>query len=156
MPEINFDTLFIVGLILASVIGQIFKKKEQDTEQKKDNNSDFEPSLNDVVKEFWSKATGELQNESSTPPPLPEKIDYDESKDPIDYDEEKPIKSVEFQKEVELVESDYDYNSDLDITPKPTVSNKIHQLLSSPSSLKTSFLIKEILDPPISLRDRHQ
>ena len=87
---------------------------------------------------------------------LPEKIDYDESKDPIDFDEEKPIKSVEFQKEVELVESDYDYKSDLDITPKPTVSNKIHQLLSSPSSLKTSFLIKEILDPPISLRNRHQ
>ena len=52
MPDINFDTLFIVGLILASVIGQIFKKKEQETEQKKDNNSDFEPSLNDVVKEF--------------------------------------------------------------------------------------------------------
>ena len=70
MPDINFDTLFIVGLILASVIGQIFKKKEQDTEQKKDNNSDFEPSLNDVVKEFWAKATGELQSESSTPPPL--------------------------------------------------------------------------------------
>ena len=156
MPDINFDTLFIVGLILASVIGQIFKKKEQETEQKKDNNSDFEPSLNDVVKEFWAKATGELQSESSTPPPLPEKIDYDESKDPIDFDEDKPIKSVEFQKEVELVESDYDYKSDLDITPKPTVSNKIHQLLSSPSSLKTSFLIKEILDPPISLRNRHQ
>ena len=60
MPDINFDTLFIVGLILASVIGQIFKKKEQETEQKKDNNSDFEPSLNDVVKEFWAKATGEF------------------------------------------------------------------------------------------------
>ena len=79
------------------------------------------------------KSHRELQSESSTPPPLPEKIDYDESKDPIDFDEEKPIKSVEFQKEVELVESDYDYKSDLDITPKPTVSNKIHQLLSSPS-----------------------
>jgi len=40
MPDINLDTLFIVGLILASLIGKIFKKKEPDDSVEKKIDSD--------------------------------------------------------------------------------------------------------------------
>ena len=34
MPDINLDSLFIVGLILASLLGKIFKKKEPAEKEK--------------------------------------------------------------------------------------------------------------------------
>ena len=54
MPEINLDTLFIVGLILASLIGKIFKKKEPTDSI--DKNVDSETSLEDVLKDAWKKS----------------------------------------------------------------------------------------------------
>jgi hypothetical protein len=38
MPDINLDSLFIVGLILASLLGKIFKKKR--TCRKRETNTE--------------------------------------------------------------------------------------------------------------------
>ena len=42
MPDINLDSLFIIGLILASLIGKIFKKG--DPEEKQRGKEKKEPS----------------------------------------------------------------------------------------------------------------
>ena len=55
MPDINLDTLFIVGLILASLIGKFFKKKEPTDSS--ETSADSETSLESVLKDAWQKAT---------------------------------------------------------------------------------------------------
>ena len=70
MPDINLDSLFIIGLILASIIGKIFKKG--DPEEKQSGKEKKEPSLEDVIKNAWQKATNPDEIvKSEAPPPLP-------------------------------------------------------------------------------------
>lgn len=57
MPDINLDSLFIVGLILASLLGKIFKKKEPAEKEKPIQKEESSDSLEDVLKEAWQKVT---------------------------------------------------------------------------------------------------
>jgi hypothetical protein len=151
MPDINLDSLFIVGLILASVIGQIFKKKEKDTESKSvhSGNEKSEPTLEEVVKDVWAKASDSLYGINQAPSPIPpetstQRLDESTQKEKdsiINETTEAITKSVEsnLQKEVSVVEI--------------SRGEKLLNTLSSSSTLKNSFIIKEILDKPITLRD---
>ena len=69
MPDINLDTLFIVGLILASLIGKIFKKKEPDDSVEKKIDSDT--SLEDALKDAWQKVIKQPEEKTEPTPPLP-------------------------------------------------------------------------------------
>jgi len=73
MPDINLDSLFIVGLILASLLGKIFKKKEPAEKEKPIQKEESSDSLEDVLKEAWQKVTNPREEFSEAPPPL----DYD-------------------------------------------------------------------------------
>ena len=102
MPDIQFDSLIILLLVLASLIGRLFKKKDENapsppTRQPREGSDSDEveedtPELRDVLRDFWekSRATGEQQyqrkeqsieeipEEYLVPSPLP----IEASKDP--------------------------------------------------------------------------
>ena len=157
MPDINLDSLFIIGLILASLIGRIFKKG--DPEEKKSGKENDEPSLEDVIKDAWQKATNpEKVVEREVPPPLPAKL----------------LNVTEIEDAPPVLKKTSISNPTLNIVPKANSSKKhefghsvpqnemsvkgniYKELLSSKSSLQQAFILKEILGKPVSLKSENQ
>jgi len=105
--------------------------------------------LEEVVKDVWAKASDSLYGINQAPPPIPpetstqrlEESTQKEKDSIINETTEAITKSVEsnLQKEVSVVEI--------------SRGEKLLKTLSSSSTLKNSFIIKEILDKPITLRD---
>jgi hypothetical protein len=156
MPEINLDTLFIVGLILASLIGKIFKKKEPaDSIEKK---VDSDTSLEDVLKNAWEKATNQSEEKTEVPPPLPTEPSLQVS----EFEEPPvPINPISSNRQSRNDPSLYDSisnsvwdNTEIKIKKKKRVTYK--NQLSSKASLKSAFVLREILDQPVSIRRENQ
>ena len=156
MPDINLDSLFIIGLILASLIGRIFKKG--DPEEKQSGKENKEPSLEEVIKDAWQKATNpEKVVEREVPPPLPSKLlNVTEIEDSLPVSKktftQKPtlnvIPKANSSKEREFWHS----------VPQNEISvkgNIYKELLSSKSSLQQAFILKEILGKPVSLKSEN-
>ena len=155
MPDLPIDTLFIVGLLLASFIGKLMegkakKRKEVPTDQTERNRDDTlgpteEKNLGDILRE----AFGEVIQEPS--PPVVTEIDSN-----LDYAVSEKSDNLSHKAKIELKEE----------KPKPTKSaiynsaisqNNTRQwlkkeALGSKVSLRRSFLVKEVLDQPPGLR----
>ena len=152
MPDINLDTLFIVGLILASLIGKFFKKKEPTDSS--ETSADSETSLESVLKDAWQKATQSSTKQKETPLPLPDsnlssaktiKVDR-----PPALVTTSTIKPVIESTPMDSI-SDTTWNTpEQDVKSKNSITYK--ELLSSKASLKQAFILREILDQPVSIR----
>ena len=159
MPDINLDSLFIIGLILASLIGKIFKKG--DPEEKQRGKEKKEPSLEEVIKEAWQKATNPEQIvKSEVEPPLPPNLLND--------------KLTQIEDTSTVLNNTSNFQPIVDVVPKPKSTkergvwhsvpqneisvkkNAYKELLSSKSSLQQAFILKEILGKPVSLRPDKQ
>ncbi len=158
MPDINLDTLFIIGLILASVVGKFFKKDEPEagkaTEagKAKSKNGESEGSLEDVIKEVWKKATETRKVQPSTPFELSNQETLVENENIEICSEE----STNIESSVDILNTaktpEYGLKNieiDEDIKNKTMYLN----LLSSKNNLRSAFVIKEILDRPVSLKN---
>ena len=155
MPDINLDSLFIVGLILASLLGKIFKKKEPAEKEKPIQKEESSESLEDVLKEAWQKVTNPREEFSEGPPPL-------------NYDSELPESTVTTEEVADTVPIPAVIDTTIQTSVKDsdlkgfwhTSTNKIdsrqgesyRKMLSSRSSLKHAFVLKEILGEPVSIR----
>ena len=155
MPDINLDSLFIVGLILASLLGKIFKKKEPAEKEKPIQKEESSESLEDVLKEAWQKVTNPREEFSEGPPPL-------------NYDSELPESTVTTEEVADTVPIPAVIDTTIQTSVKDsdlkgfwhTSTNKIdsrqgesyRKMLSSKSSLKHAFVLKEILGEPVSIR----
>ena len=160
MPDINLDSLFIIGLILASLIGRIFKKG--DPEEKQSGKEKKEPSLEDVIKDAWQNAT------------KPEQVVKSEVQPPVPPNNLLNDNVTEIEDTSTVLNNTSDSQPVVDVVPK-TMSNKergvwhsvpqneisvkkkaYKELLSSKSSLQQAFILKEILGKPVSLRPNKQ
>ena len=160
MPDINLDSLFIIGLILASLIGKIFKKG--DPEEKQRGKEKKEPSLEDVIKEAWQKATN------------PEQIVKSEVEPSLPPNNLPTNKVTEIENSSTVLNNTSNFQPIVDVVPKPKSTkergvwhsvpqnensvkkNAYKELLSSKSSLQQAFILKEILGKPVSLRPKNQ
>ena len=156
MPDIPIDTLFIIGLVIASFVGKFFQKKNEDSSTPKSkpantSSSDGKnPTLRDVLKEAWERANQPevLQPEftDTIPPPLP--IEEVESK----TEDEKQLSNNILPQAVAIKkEEDFPTYSSRN-SRQGTHSWIKRDLFSSRNSLKQAFVLKEILDKPKSLR----
>jgi hypothetical protein len=160
MPDINLDSLFIIGLILASLIGKIFKKG--DPEEKQRGKEKKEPSLEQVIKEAWQKATN------------PEQIVKSEVEPSLPPNNLPTNKVTEIENTSTVLNNTSNFQPIVDVVPKPKSTkergvwhsvpqnensvkkNAYKELLSSKSSLQQAFILKEILGKPVSLRPKNQ
>lgn len=156
MPDINLDTLFIVGLILASLIGKIFKKKEPDDSVEKKIDSDT--SLEDALKDAWQKVTKQPEEKTEPDPPLPAAPSLK-----ITEVEKPPLPVISASPEIESI-IDSTLNDSISgsiwdsteskVEPRKRITYK--KQLSSKASLKSAFVLREILDQPVSIRRENQ
>ena len=88
MPDIPIDTLFIVGLLIASFVGKFIQKKPEKLQHLrsptplKPNTGNKNPSLTEVLKEAWERA-------NQPDDPLPEvkapSVSLEENEPVVDY-----------------------------------------------------------------------
>jgi hypothetical protein len=155
MQDLPLDTLLIIGLVIASFIGKLTKKKSsvpQSNSKKKEfgreDSKGESASLEDVLKEAWQNFSNPSQVDSSppyspeSPPPLPVQIEKKEEKvlakkvtPSASNRNEEPVFS--YSQEVQKRESFFSVTEDL------KMSNK---------SLRKAFILKEILDQPVSIK----
>jgi hypothetical protein len=153
MPDIPIDTLFIIGLVIASFVGKIFQKNQakKPLSSKPQNSSKLEepkPSLGDILKDAWERANqqDEIQPEFSKPAPPP----------PLPQESEEKV--LQIKEEVVLPKANLTINTlAKQNTAYQHVKLKNHfgikrELLSNTDTLKKAFVLKEILDKPVSLR----
>lgn len=154
MPDI--DTLFIIGLVIASIIGNLSKKKGKQT-VKKDRVPDKKiepnqnPTLEDVFKEVWdnfkkppeSTNNAPVEQERSLPVSLPQEMVQEEEKKTAEVKRiPQHLLDAEFSSKHSLKEME-------EKSKFPTIKR---DLFSSKASLKKAFVFKEILDQPVSMR----
>ena len=156
MPDINLDTLFIVGLILASLIGKIFKKKEPDDSVEKKIDSDT--SLEDALKDAWQKVTKQPEEKTEPTPPLPTASSLK-----ITEVENPPLPVISASPEIESI-IDSTLNDSISGSIWDSNDSKVEsrkripykKQLSTKASLKSAFVLREILDQPVSIRRENQ
>ena len=143
MPDLSIDTLIIFGLILASLIGRIFQKKENPDSGEsapQDVPTTEGASLEDILRKAWPG--------------------QDEVEEEV-WGEEVPLQSQEPEqtevlaivpKEPPLVTLENPDKRE-NLVTKPQKANwLIDELGSSKGSLRRAFVIKEVLDKPVSFR----
>ena len=181
MPDIQFDSLIILLLVLASLFGRLFKKKDEDApspppRQPREGSDSDEveedtPELRDVLRDFWekSRAMGEQEYQRQqqsieeipegslvpTPPPIVT------SKDP--YPAPPPVAQQETSNQVayrQKGETDHTGAETKNLKAFDQSSGKTNPLaksivkdLQSPDSLRKALVLREILGPPVSLRN---
>ena len=153
MPDI--DTLFIIGLVIASIIGNLSKKKGKQPGRKdkvpgKKMEPDQNPTLEDVLKEAWANfkkpqeitKTDTQQVEPIIPVSLPqERVQEKVRKSYKNENTSLHSRTKELPKNhYQLVEQKGKF---------PTIKSN---LFSNKASLKKAFVLKEILDQPGSMR----
>jgi hypothetical protein len=155
MPDLPIDTLFIVGLLLASFIGKLMegkakKRKEVPTDQMEKNRDETlgpvrGKNLGDILRETF----GEVIQETS--PPVVAEIDSN-----LDYavseksDNHSHKAKIEVKGESPKPSKSTIYNSA--ISSNNTRQWLKKEALGSKISLRRSFLVKEVLDQPPGLR----
>jgi len=155
MPDLPIDTLFIVGLLLASFIGKLMegkakKRKEAPTDQAKRNREEAlgptrGKNLRDILRETFGEVIQEpsppvvAKNDSNLDYAVSEKSDNLSHKAKLKVKEEKPKPSKPTS-----------YKSA--ISSNNTRQWLKNEALGSKISLRRSFLVKEVLDQPPGLR----
>jgi len=155
MPDLPVDTLFIVGLLLASFIGKLMegkakKRKEVPTDQTERNREKTigpvrGKNLGDILRETF----GEVVQESS--PTIVAEIDSN-----LDYAVSKESDNISHKTKIKVKE-EKPKPSESTIYNSAIYSNNTRQwlkkeALGSKISLRRSFLVKEVLDQPPGLR----
>ena len=153
MPDI--DTLFIIGLVIASIIGNLSKKKGKQAEKKNKvpgNKMEAEqnPTLEDVLKEAWAnfkKPQERTKNDAQeTEPIIPVSLPQEtvQEKEKKGFKDEK---ALPYSRTKDLPKKDYQLVKEK--VKFPTLKS---DLFSNKASLKKAFILKEILDQPVSMR----
>ena len=153
MPDI--DTLFIIGLVIASIIGNLSKKKGKQPAKKNKvpgnkMEPDQNPTLEDVLKEAWANfkkpqeiaKTETQQEEPIIPVSLPQERVQKKVRKSF-----KDEKAAPFLRTKELPKKDYHMVKER--VKFPTIKN---DLFNNKASLKKAFILKEILEQPVSIR----
>ena len=148
MPDLPLDTLVIIGLVLASLIGRIFQKKQDPDESQakapSNQTADSGPTLDEVLK----KAFGE--------PEIVEEFEDEEfvavgktvqRKQPEELDLPPPSPPEPIQATFSLQETKTD-----PIPARSPGRRARRELFKEEGSLRKAFVLKEILDKPVSLR----
>ena len=181
MPDIQFDSLIILLLVLASLFGRLFKKKDEDApspppRQPREGSDSDEveedtPELRDVLRDFWekSRAMGEQEYQrqqqsieeipegslvptpppivtAKAPPPAPPPVAQQETSNQVAYRQKG--------------ETDHTGAETKNLKAFDQSSGKTNPLaksivkdLQSPDSLRKALVLREILGPPVSLRN---
>jgi len=144
MPDIPIDTLLIIGLVIASFIGKLTQKKasipqagNKDTDFTQEDPPRDSASLEDVLKEAWKNF-----NDSSDEP-----INEPITKTPASLPRKKELLK---KKVLEKKEPTFSY--DYDSSAAGTFLTVTGDLKNSNKSLRKAFLLKEILDQPVSIK----
>ena len=140
----------IIGIIIWVIISFLFKKRK-----KKKN-----PPNDQIVTEGDVIIDKELQFEQLSgvlDPQAPFNFHYDE--DFIEYDEDIKLSNEMNNNQLDI-QNEEDQPTQISPEPPQLVDNKINIQLSlflkSSSNLKIAFLLKEILDKPIALRNNER
>lgn len=155
MPDLPIDTLFIVGLLLASFIGKLMEGKAKRRKEapakrpEKNNENDWEPSDKKELGDILKEAFGEVIQQPLTPkvPKVESPVGYDD----IDKKANNAKKAETEKKPVKtnLYKSTGHTSS---ISTKNTRDWLKNEALGSPKSLRRAFLVKEVLNQPPGLR----
>ena len=145
MPDLPLDTLVIVGLVLASLIGRLFQKKDPQKAKSQESSPEGSPpdqenSLEDILRKAWP-GEEELEQEALAEELVSQAEEIPQAVAPAIL--AKPSAQVpakaSFKTEKPLVE--------------PQKPNWLrHELSASKNSLRKAFVLKEVLDKPVSLR----
>ena len=153
MPDI--DTLFIIGLVIASIIGNLSKKKGKQPTKKnkvpgKKMEPDQNPTLEDVLKEAWAnfKKPQEITKTDTQreEPIIPVSLVQERVQEKV----RKSFKNENTSLQSQTKELPKNYYQLMEEKGKfPTIKS---DLFSNKASLKKAFVLKEILDQPVSMR----
>ena len=148
MPDVPLDTLVIIGLVLASLIGRIFQKKKEPKKSPVKAPSSQPPETETSLEEVLKKAFGK-----------PESLEDDEYEDIV-----APPHQIQLEQPEEI---DPPPPSSPDPLPAPSLAHEMgkeplpaesprrkarRELFTTRDSLRKAFVLKEILDKPVSLR----
>jgi hypothetical protein len=154
MPDINLDSLFIIGLILASLVGKIFKKKEPPKTDSPNKERADKESLEDLFKGAWEAVTNPDQANIDSPPSLtPEQI--------TEIEELPVVESTSSVVEPSVSTAAHKYLSDDEWQPSKrrkssNMGKRSRKILFSKGSLRNAFVLNEILGKPVSIRPDSQ
>ena len=148
MPDVPLDTLVIIGLVLASLIGRIFQKKKEPkkspTKAPASQPAPSQPSLAEVLK----KAFG--------PPEIVVEDEYEEmvaSHHPIQLEQPSEIDPPPPSSPDPLPTPSLAHEMGKEPLPAESPRRKARrELFTTGDSLRKAFVLKEILDKPVSLR----
>jgi len=155
MPELPLDTLFIVGLLLASFVGKILegkaKKKKEVSKPKRsypredsapEDSSPGEKGLGELLREAFGEVTEPINEEAAYEASLPEK---EPARLPDLTKQIKPPTAIHANKTAAEKASS--------LEPEFSARKWLRtEALGSTRSLRRSFLVKEVLDQPVGLR----
>jgi len=183
MPDIQFDSLIILLLVLASLFGRLFKKKEENApppprqpreEHDTDGVEEDAPELRDVLRDFWEKSRAmgeqeyqqqhqtieeieEIPEESLVPSPTPIETFKDPTPAPQPIAQQKTSNQLAY---LQKGETDHQGAATKNLKAFDIGSGKGNPLaksivkdLQSPDSLRKALVLREILGPPVSLRN---
>ena len=155
MPELPLDTLFIVGLLIASFVGKILEgkaKKKKEVRKPKRPHSPREDSvpegsgpeekgLGELLREAFGEAIEPIQDEAPYQANLPEN---EPALLPDNITRITPPLAAYANKTTTKGSSD-----EQDFSARKWLRT---EALGSTRSLRRSFLVKEVLDQPVGLR----
>ena len=153
MPDIPLDTLFIVGLLLASFIGKLMegkarnKKSKRDQGQQQSNSGKKEDgkSLEDMLRESFGEELDPVSPPSTTYEKFSQQI--------TDHPDDSEFSTKDIPASTGHISTQQIRNP---TNPFEDIKTKREWLkqdaFKSRKSLRRAFLVKEILDQPLALR----
>ncbi len=183
MPDISFDSLIILLLVLASLFGRLFKKKKNDEgapppsprqpaeRPESDEEEDNAPQLRDVLRDFWEKnrEVGEqeyqryqqriepIPQESVVAPPPTRVTSQAPSPDHKTQTSPETSDQVAYRQKGATAHQGAAQKNlkafDIGSGKTNALAKSIVSDLRSPDSLRKALVLREILGPPVSLRD---
>jgi len=151
MPDLPLDTLFIVGLLVASFVGKIIEAKAKKTKldtpnQSKPQKVDRKSTLPVPDKKEWDDLYSETFGE------IVEENDQDNLSSAYSAEEKIVLTNSSTLKNRKALSSSLDakdFEQTIQITTKKWLKT---DALSSSKALKRAFIVKEVIDQPVGLR----
>ena len=151
MPDLPLDTLFIVGLLVASFVGKIIEAKAKKTKldtpnQSKPQKVDRKSTLPVPDKKEWDDLYSETFGEKV------EENDQDNLSSAYSAEEKIVLTNSSTLKNRKALSSSLDakdFEQTIQITTQKWLKT---DALSSSKALKRAFIVKEVIDQPVGLR----
>jgi len=151
MPDLPLDTLFIVGLLVASFVGKIIEAKAKKTKldtpnQSKPQKVDRKSTLPVPNKKEWDDLYSETFGE------IVEENDQDNLSSAYSAEEKIVLTNSSTLKNRKALSSSLDakdFEQTIQITTQKWLKT---DALSSSKALKRAFIVKEVIDQPVGLR----